>query len=355
MDPNRETPAQAEITESRIQDIDRAVRNFDTAIRQVADQLQAAALDALYNLTPENATRAQALVDLQRELQRQLNRLNYDGRLQSFIGEYDAIATSAIATLDAMGITDTGRLGPIDTKVLGALKRMDYRFLSEIGPAAVQAVSFGVVQNTLVGTPRSRIIANIRDTLDAKLTGYAVTYADTALSAYDRRVTMATWKQAGLRRFMYRGPKDVKNRPFCARHVGKVYTLEEIKRMDNGTKLMPVLVYGGGWSCRHIFTPVPQRLDPQPPAAAALDDSFGLDAFLGQIAASPARPQPRVKRGSGADCSSALARSRKVSSGTTCRCAGLLWRATRRESRTNTQPCGAGHRQSWTRCDRAAN
>jgi hypothetical protein len=32
------------------------------------------------------------------------------------------------------------------------------------------------------------------------------------------------------------GPKDIKNRPFCAAHVGKVYTVAEIKELDNDQK-----------------------------------------------------------------------------------------------------------------------
>jgi hypothetical protein len=73
----------------------------------------------------------------------------------------------------------------------------------------------------------------IRTVVDARLKNYAVTYYDTSLVRYDRQQTMATWSAAGLDKFTYRGPHDIKTRPFCATHVGKVHTLAEIEKMDN--------------------------------------------------------------------------------------------------------------------------
>lgn len=265
--PN-ETPQMAAVADERIAWINQAVANFAATVEAISGELHAQAVAAIATLTPETAAKAKALVELQRDLQKQLNKLDYEGKIQNFIGEYDQAQKQAIATLKAMKI-DTGRLGPIDDRALANLKKMDYKFLADLGPAAVAAVSAGVIRNTIMGLPKAKMIAQIQGTLSGKFVNHASTYADTALSAYDRRASMEVWKEAGLDKFKYRGPADIKTRPFCEAHVGNVYTMAEIQRMNNGTTLMPVLVYGGGWNCRHIWTPIPQvPVEKKPPASA---------------------------------------------------------------------------------------
>lgn len=60
-------------------------------------------------------------------------------------------------------------------------------------------------------------------------------------------------KGAPLLRYIYDGPKDKLNRPFCKQRVGKSYTRKQIDAMRNG--MIPnVWVTGGGYRCRHQFT-----------------------------------------------------------------------------------------------------
>ncbi len=44
-------------------------------------------------------------------------------------------------------------------------------------------------------------------------------------------------------------------RPFCRERVGKVYSIEEIRGMDNGQDLA-VEYFCGGWNCRHRWVAV---------------------------------------------------------------------------------------------------
>ena len=258
-------PAQSDnlrrISDERIAFLKAESDRFANALNAVSDQLRSKSIDLLSNLTQSNAANARAVVTLQRELQGQLNALDYDGKVRDFIGQYDASITFAVQTLDALDIPVT-KLAPLDAKALQALKAHDYTFLTGAGEDTIQAVATGVVQNTLMGTPRSQIIDNISSTLSVRLKGQAATYADTALVSYDRRTAMATWSAAGLTAFLYRGPKDIKNRPFCDHYVGQVFTLDQIKALDKELEkyskrpLLPAMIYGGGWSCRHVFTPV---------------------------------------------------------------------------------------------------
>lgn len=162
-----------------------------------------------------------------------MNKLGFDKKVTSFIGKYDEQQQFALAMVGAIK-PQTGRLAPINSRALSTLKETDYQFLSAIGPEAVRAVSTGVIRSTIQGRPRSEIIDRVRGKLSLELQNHAVTYADTALTSYDRRVSLEIWQEAGLELFLYRGPRDIKNRPFCNEHVGKVYTLAEIKQMLNG-------------------------------------------------------------------------------------------------------------------------
>lgn len=55
--------------------------------------------------------------------------------------------------------------------------------------------------------------------------------------------------------YIYSGPSDAKNRPFCARLVGKALTERALAVLDNGHGL-PVDAFCGGYNCRHVLSPV---------------------------------------------------------------------------------------------------
>ncbi|NDD53810.1 hypothetical protein EBZ39_08010 [bacterium] len=54
---------------------------------------------------------------------------------------------------------------------------------------------------------------------------------------------------------LYAGPRDARNRPFCAQRVNKVFPLEVVYNWDNGQGL-PAYIYCGGYGCRHQLIPV---------------------------------------------------------------------------------------------------
>ena len=76
-----------------------------------------------------------------------------------------------------------------------------------------------------------------------------------ALIGYSRSVIDESSKARGFEYFEYRGPDDSANRPFCDKHVGRIYTREEIEKLDNG-QTSNVMLTGGGYRCRHHWRPV---------------------------------------------------------------------------------------------------
>ena len=81
----------------------------------------------------------------------------------------------------------------------------------------------------------------------------AATEAKTALSQFDNSYNTQMAHEAGIEKFIYDG-SDNNSRPFCVAHLGNVYTIDELKAMDNGQNL-PVETSLGGYSCAHWLTP----------------------------------------------------------------------------------------------------
>jgi len=274
------------ISDARLAAIASEVANFTSGMNLVVAGLNARMLDLLTSgdITV-NAPKIAELIYIQKELTKQLNRLGYSDKVGQFISKFDDQQQYALAVVKELKPASE-RLAPLNTRALATLKETDYRFLAAIGPAAVQAVATGVIQNTIQGRPRAEIIEKVRNKLSLELANRAVTYADTALTSYDRRVSMEIWQEAGLDKFLYRGPKDIKNRTFCEARVGKVFTLAEIQQMVNGTGPEPPLIYGGGWNCRHVFTPIPGQAvagpaQPAPPEKSSISKPMGKATEIG--------------------------------------------------------------------------
>jgi len=87
----------------------------------------------------------------------------------------------------------------------------------------------------------------------------ALSLVDTSVSALDRTVSLVQASDVGLSLFLYDGPDDSLTRPFCAEHVGKVHTQEEVAQLTNDTGPNPAASYGGGWNCRHRWVAVDEQ------------------------------------------------------------------------------------------------
>lgn len=72
----------------------------------------------------------------------------------------------------------------------------------------------------------------------------------TAVASYSRLENLAL----GAKNVLYAGPKDARNRPFCAERVNNIYPIEVVYTWDNGQGI-PAYLYCGGYGCRHQLVP----------------------------------------------------------------------------------------------------
>lgn len=220
-------------------------------------------IDELINIAGDNSWQAQSLArqiaHIQVQLRGQLNQSGYSELAAKFVNNYDESELFARQILQELGKL-SGQLVPMRPDTVKNLKAFDLTRFDEQGNGIIRSLSRELVLNTVGGKKRSDVIKSLTDEMDGQVE-QATNFADTALRSYDRFVNTEMFVGAGITHFRYFGPKDVSNRPFCREHVGKVYSLDEIKKMSNGsTRFGNVLVYGGGARCRHTWTPV---VDPQ--------------------------------------------------------------------------------------------
>jgi hypothetical protein len=245
------------ISDAGIRADDIALRGFRTGLNSLARDWRGEITDLLGRGDTAAMLRLADIRYVSNEIQGQINRLGYEPMVRQFMANYSGMMDRAVKTLDALKIKPQ-RLSSISERTLAGLRSADYSYLMDIGEGAARQVAHSVVLGVLGGAKKSEMVEEIGRSLDTRLNSYASTYAETALVSYGRRVNVDMWQAAGVQKMLYRGPQDVKTRPFCEQHVGKVYTVAEINAMDNGpSQPKPVLYYGGGWNCRHVWSPVP--------------------------------------------------------------------------------------------------
>lgn len=118
-----------------------------------------------------------------------------------------------------------------------------------------QAIALAIWRTLAQGLFSQRPIAHVLDDLAEAMDmeeAKARTLYDTAVSVFTRQVEAMKAKGDPEEVFVYVGPVDQVIRPFCAAHVGKVYTRAQIDALDNG-QMPNVFLTAGGWNCRHTF------------------------------------------------------------------------------------------------------
>lgn len=73
----------------------------------------------------------------------------------------------------------------------------------------------------------------------------------TAKSGFSGIDNIHQFEEAGIELLTYTGPPA--EREFCKLHLGKTYSIAQIRALDNGQGL-PVLYYEGGYNCRHSWS-----------------------------------------------------------------------------------------------------
>ena len=171
--------------------------------------------------------------------------------VEDFIKAEDAITQTALDTLQVV----IGGADESDIPDLEALKisTADQVFQDVIIPDTLTSVRSSL-QGMSVGVPVGRAMSALTQRLEQS-TGTQLTQVRTQLSNYGRTVTAKAAEAYEMDLYLYTGPRDGETRSFCRPLINKVVNEKQMRQLDNGQGL-PVKTSGGGYNCRHSWSPV---------------------------------------------------------------------------------------------------
>ena len=122
-------------------------------------------------------------------------------------------------------------------------------FKKEYGTVLSKTIKTGLQK----GLGYSQIRRDLKDT--GKPEYQISTIVNTSIAQFDNKLTIENAAQSNIKKFKYDGALHPNTRNFCRKHLGKIYTLDQIRQLDNGQGL-PVETSLGGYNCTHYWTPV---------------------------------------------------------------------------------------------------
>lgn len=110
------------------------------------------------------------------------------------------------------------------------------------------------LKDLIVDVPVNIVMSNLEQRLK-RSEGRQLTEVKTKISQYGRGITAAAAEAADMDLYLYTGPRDGITRPFCLQLIDLVVSKSQMRRLNNGQGLA-VITSGGGYNCRHSWSPV---------------------------------------------------------------------------------------------------
>tara|TARA_R100001463_G_scaffold50182_2_gene100274 strand:+ start:5653 stop:6573 length:921 start_codon:yes stop_codon:yes gene_type:complete len=172
--------------------------------------------------------------------------------IEDFIDQQDKLLQSINESLNVVDPTWTPLF--IENEV-NALKTLTVQNVFD--DIVVPAVSKNVRDSLLsmvVDTPKDQAMSNLAQSLQ-RGAGTLTTEVRTKISQFGRSVNMIAADAVGMDLYLYTGPKDGITRNFCRPLINKVVSKDQMSKLNNNQGLS-VRSSGGGYNCRHSWSPV---------------------------------------------------------------------------------------------------
>lgn len=193
-------------------------------------------------------------VESRNELRKIIDK-EYLAEVDKIVKDYSGVAERATDML-----SEYGDFTKLDTGVVRQLQTLTFQGFESVGDQYLSAVSKEIYDMTLVGTSFSDAVKNVRDTVSGNLKRYADQQVHDGLMQFNANANVAIGKQSGVTKWKYYGGLQDNSRSHCRKHVGKVYTEEEIAEIWSGSWQGKAsgdpFVVRGGYRCQHHWRPV---------------------------------------------------------------------------------------------------
>jgi len=179
----------------------------------------------------------------------------YLTQVDSVIRDYGKVADDAVDMLgnysDVVGI---------DKSVVNQLQQMTFQGMEDLGVEYLDVLAKQVYESTLTGATFAQSVTAVQAIVGTDMARYVKQQIHDSLTQFDATINAKVALDSGAEKFKYRGPDDEVTRDFCDKHVDKVYTIDEMKKIWQGEWAgksgSNPFTNRGGYNCRHRWRPV---------------------------------------------------------------------------------------------------
>jgi len=260
-------PILAQITKAKIKELKaekRAADQFGVVYKKATRRLMDSLKDAIDQSSPE------ALLSLPKD---QLIELILAGGIaesvEDFIDQQNKMLEAINESISVVDPTWTPLFIQTEVESIQALTVQNV-FDDIVVPSVAKNVKDSLL-SMVIDTPPSLAISNLALSLE-RGAGTLQTEVRTKISQFGRSVNMIAADTVGMDHYLYTGPKDGITRSFCRPLVNKVVDKTQLGKLNNGQGLS-VRTSGGGYNCRHSWSPVTESFV----KAAGLDKATAAD------------------------------------------------------------------------------
>ena len=260
-------PILAKITKARIKELKaekKAADQFGVIYKKATRRLIDSLKESIDQSSPE------AILSLPKD---QLIELILSGGLaesvEDFIDQQDKMLKAINESISVVDPTWTPLFIQTEVESIQALTVQNV-FDDIVVPSVAKNVKESLL-SMVIDTPPSLALSNLALSLE-KGAGTLQTEVRTKISQFGRSVNMIAADAVGMDHYLYTGPRDGITRAFCRPLINKVVDKTQLGKLNNGQGLS-VRTSGGGYNCRHSWSPVTESFM----KAAGLDKANASD------------------------------------------------------------------------------
>lgn len=247
---NEQSGPVAELTKARVEQLRAEIaaeRAFEQALRKSRGEIVEALENALSIVDPSNLANMtnDQLTDL-------ILQAGLGGAIDVFIEQQDKITSSIKRTFET--VDSSFQFNSILPQIDNLQIQSSNAVFDEIVIPIYQKSIRESLRDMTLEIPVQTAISELQTKMKKK-EGAALTEVKTEISKYGRRINAVAATAAGLKNFLYTGPRDGVTRNFCRALVNLVVNDQQMKQLNNNQGLN-VITSGGGYNCRHSWSPV---------------------------------------------------------------------------------------------------
>ena len=262
---------------SRQSILDKLTLNHETQIKKTLEDLEAQIISDIAEhkkllstqpFSPELLRQKTAItIQLRNDFKKQFQN-TFLAESDSLIREYDQLVGEFMKEFGKLDIPDKFKnLTKVDLDTISALKTQTFQGFEEVANTYLTEINTNVYQNVIGGRSFDDMVRDISgkltgavDVAGRPMSSHAGQLAHDSIMQFDAQFVKAKASSAGLTHFRYAGTAITTTRDFCQRHIGQVYSEEEIRSIWSGSwtgkSSGDPFVVRGGYRCRHTWNPV---------------------------------------------------------------------------------------------------